>query len=95
MSTNDTAGMRAGILVMGYDPRTASLTVQVLSNSGGFEAASDGTAVRPGRSDAQAGTDPAVALTGWARPVCAASVQHNFRAGRHPGRCQPGRKITR
>ena len=94
MSTNDTAGMRTGRLGLGYDARTASLTVQVLSNPAGSGAVSDGTAVRP-RSDDLAGTDAAVEFTGWARPVCAASVQHNFRAGRHPGRCQPGRKITR
>lgn len=94
MSTNDTAGMRAGLLA-GYDARTASLTVQVLSNPAGPGAVIDGTAVRPGRGDDQAGTDSAVEFTGWARPICAASVQHNFRAGRHPGRCQPGRKITR
>ena len=95
MSTNDTAGMRTGLLVLGYDARSASLTVQVLSNPAGPGAVGDGTAVRPGRSDDQAGTAAAVEFTGWARPICAASVQHNFRAGRHPGRCQPGRKITR
>jgi hypothetical protein len=82
MSTNDTAGMRTGRLVLGYDARTASLTVQVLTSPAG-------------RSDDQAGMDAAVEFTGWARPICAASVQHNFRAGRHPGRCQPSRKITR
>jgi hypothetical protein len=85
MSTNGTAGMRTGRLVLGYDARTASLTVQVLSNPAGSGAVSDD----------QAGMDAAVEFTGWARPICAASVQHNFRAGRHPGRCQPGRKITR
>ena len=85
MSTNGTAGMRTGRLVLGYDARTASLTVQVLSSPAGSGAVSDD----------QAGMDAAVEFTGWARPICAASVQHNFRAGRHPGRCQPGRKITR
>jgi hypothetical protein len=85
MSTNGTAGMQTGRLVLGYDARTASLTVQVLSNPAGSGAVSDD----------QAGMDAAVEFTGWARPICAASVQHNFRAGRHPGRCQPGRKITR
>jgi len=85
MSTNGTAGMRTGRLVLGYDARTASLTVQVLSNPAGSGAVSDD----------QAGMDAAVEFTGWARPICAASVQHNFRAGRHPGRCQPGGKITR
>jgi hypothetical protein len=85
MSTNGTAGMRTGRLVLGYDARTASLTVQVLSNPAGSGAVSDD----------QAGMDAAVEFTGWARPICAASVQHNFRAGRHPGRCQPGRKFTR
>ena len=85
MSTNGTAGMRTGRLVLGYDARTASLTVQVLSNPAGSGAVSDD----------QAGMDAAVEFTGWARPICAASVQHNFRAGRHPGRCHPGRKFTR
>jgi hypothetical protein len=85
MSTNGTAGMRTGRLVLGYDARTASLTVQVLSSPAGSGAVSDD----------QAGMDAAVEFTGWARPICAASVQHNFRAGRHPGRCHPGRKFTR
>jgi hypothetical protein len=85
MSTNGTAGMRTGRLVLGYDARTASLTVQALSNPAASGAVSDD----------QAGMDAAVEFTGWARPICAASVQHNFRAGRHPGRCQPGRKFTR
>jgi hypothetical protein len=95
MSTNGTAGMRTGRLVLGYDARTAGLTVQVLTNPAGSGAVGDGSVVRPGRSDDQAGMDAAVEFTGWARPICAASVQHNFRAGRHPGRCQPGGKITR
>ena len=91
MSTNDTARMQAGILVMGYDACTASFRVQVLSNSGGFEVVSDGTAVAPGHGDAEAWTEFAAEPDAVPRPVCAASVQHNFRAGPHPGSCKLGR----
>jgi hypothetical protein len=90
MSTNDTAGMQAGVLVMGYDARTASFAIQVLSNSGGFEVVRDGAAVAPGYGDG-AWTEFAAEPDAGPRPVCAASVQHNFRAGPHPGNCQPGR----
>jgi len=100
MSTNDTVRMQAGILVIGYDPGTASCTVRILSNSDGFEVVGD-AATASGYGDALAETEtaetqPAETESAGALPplpgsVCAASVQHNFRAGRHPGRCKPGR----
>jgi hypothetical protein len=97
MSTNDTARMQAGILVMDYDPRTASCTVRVLSNSGGFEVVRDETAGALDHSDVPSWTEfagePAGEPAGWPRSVCAASVQHNFRAGRHPGNCKPGKRF--
>jgi hypothetical protein len=94
MSTNDTVRMQAGILVIGYDPGTASCTVRILSNSDGFEVVGAAAAAASGCGDALAETEPAgepPPLPGSAGSVCAASVQHNFRAGRHPGRCKPGR----
>jgi len=90
MNTNDTAGMQAGTLVMGYDPRTASVTVHVLGNPDDFEVVSDGAAVMSGYGDAEAGTEFAGQPAAPPRPICAASVQHNYRAGPHPGKCKPG-----
>jgi hypothetical protein len=92
MSTNDTVRMQAGILVIGYDPGTASCTVQILSNSDGFEGVG---AAASGYGDALAEAEPAGELPPLPGSVCAASVQHNFRAGRHPGRCKPGRRGCR
>jgi hypothetical protein len=94
MSTNDTVRMQAGILVIGYDPGTASCTVRILSNADGFEVVGDGTAAS-GFGDALAETEAAGELPPLPGSVCAASVQHNFRAGRHPGRCKPGRHDCR
>ena len=91
MSTNDTVRMQAGILVIGYDPGTASCTVRILSTPDGFEVVGDGAAAESGYGDALAGTGAAGELPPLPGSVCAASVQHNFRAGRHPGRCKPGR----
>ena len=88
MSTNDTVRMQAGILVIGYDPGTASCTVRILSNADGFEVVGDGTAAS---GDALAGTEAAGELPPLPGSVCASSIQHNFRPGRHPGRCKPGR----
>jgi hypothetical protein len=90
MSTNDTVGMQAGILVIGYDPGIASCTVQILSTSDGFEVVGDGSAAMSGLAVALAETEPAAELPPLPALICAASVQHNFRAGRHPGRCKPG-----
>jgi hypothetical protein len=95
MSTNDTMGMRAGILVIGHDPGTASCTVQVLSTSDGFEVVGDGSAATSGYGEALAETEAAGELPPLPVSICAASVQHNFRAGRHPGRCKPGRGSCR
>ena len=94
MSTNDTAGMQAGILVIGYDPRTASCTVQILSTSDGFEVVGDGSAATSGHGEALAEAEPAGELPPLSALICAASVQHNFRAGRHPGRCKPGSEAS-
>jgi predicted chitinase len=88
MSINDTAKTPSGVLVMDYDPRTASFTAQVLTNSGGFEAVRDGTAVAASDSDAQAAAEFVGKLTARPGSVCPASVQHNYRAGPHPGNCQ-------
>jgi hypothetical protein len=95
MSTNDTVGMQAGILVIGYDSRTASCTVRILSTSDGFEVVGAGSAAMPGHGVALAEAEPAAELPPLPALICAASVQHNFRAGRHPGRCKPGRGSCR
>jgi hypothetical protein len=91
MSTNDTVRMQAGILVIGYDSGTASCTVRILSTSDGFEVVGAGASPESGYEDVLAGAGAAGELPPLPGSVCAASVQHNFRAGRHPGRCKPGR----